>query len=818
MADPFDAFPDAKPQQADPFASFPDAAQPASGRNAAQVMPKLPPQGSMRSYPVNRLPAQAEQLPPQEQRSWLGQQYDNVNKFAEGSLLQYDNLRLAGPQRTNPNVYHGDGNYLRPKIGEAVPDVSGGMYVQGPDGKLTPTDGKTQVILKDPASGKLTVFQRMPEWDEGGVAAIGRLVGEGMLTNPVTGASRTVSLGSQTAANTAAARAAEVGLDMAAADRLGVRQFGPAYSSPPVRAVAKQVSELPILGDTTRNALDEAITGTRDAATRIAGEMGRATTMDEAGRTLQTGLDRYRSANLARLEPGVVEGLGIPSVAAVPRQTMMSQEAATAAQQAAPIRQQIGADVTQTTRGVTVPAARPMSQILTTRTTTTMLDDAQLDRLVRTPSAATSFGARSEALYERAWRMLPPMMRENNTANPMLLSPVNTRQALGQIDDAIANQIAGQGTLGSALAERLRNPRAEITLSDMRAIRTEVGRALGNTNPLQQTLNRSQLNGLYGAISRDMEVGLETIANRAAIATQRGGNRAGQLTPDQARQAAGALRAFRTADRYFRQGMSRMDNFTSVLQANTPEQAAQRFVTAGMEGGRGNIALMQTAHAALRPDEWGDVASMTLRAMGAPLPSARGITQEVGFSVSSFMTRWERMDPRAQNLLFGNPEHAQSINDLVRTVRRLSNVEAMANTSRSASNAMGIGGIMAAGGAIASGADAGMTLIGTAMAGAGASLLLSRPSYARWTAQYARLRAAALRQPQRINTNLVTHINQLKNLVDANPDLEPIYQSIRAENNLTNQKNKPQPEQRPASQIGGASTGQTSDNPLMQGY
>jgi hypothetical protein len=244
------------------------------------------------------------------------------------------------------------------------------------------------------------------------------------------------------------------------------------------------------------------------------------------------------------------------------------------------------------------------------------------------------------------------------------------------------------------------------------------------------------------------------------------------------------------------------DLYQAVNAVVTPEQAAQRLVTAATEGGKGNIALMRTAHAALRPDEWGDVASLALRSMGTPVASARGITQEVGFSVSTFMTRWEKMDPRARQLLFGNAEHAQAVDDLVRTVRRLSNVEAMTNTSRSASNAMGIGGIMAAGGAIASGADAGMTMLGTAMAGAGASLLLSRPSYARWTAQYARIRARALAQPQRVNANLVTHINQLGKLADADPELQPVYQAIRAENQLTDRKDKPQTEQRPSGVIG----------------
>lgn len=44
-----------------------------------------------------------------------------------------------------------------------------------------------------------------------------------------------------------------------------------------------------------------------------------------------------------------------------------------------------------------------------------------------------------------------------------------------------------------------------------------------------------------------------------------------------ARQAAGALHAMRTADRYTRQDMERIDSFLSVLNAQSPEEAARKL-------------------------------------------------------------------------------------------------------------------------------------------------------------------------------------------------------------------------------------------------
>src|SRR5690606_12998691 len=111
------------------------------------------------------------------------------------------------------------------------------------------------------------------------------------------------------------------------------------------------------------------------------------------------------------------------------------------------------------------------------------VSDAELNRIVRSPSRDTSFATRSEALYERAWRMMPETMRANATANPHMVAAVNTRQALRGVEQDIANQIAGQGTIEGDLAERILDPRSgNFSIPQLRRIRTEIGRALGNTN------------------------------------------------------------------------------------------------------------------------------------------------------------------------------------------------------------------------------------------------------------------------------------------------------------------------------------------------
>lgn len=595
------------------------------------------------------------------------------------------------------------------------------------------------------------------------------------------------TIGSPTGIQTANARAAEAVADIEAMRRQGIREFGPAFAQGPTASVAKQLSETPIVGAPVRNALEETIADTARAVERTADQIGGTRSFDQAGRQIQQGLERFRSAELADLEPGVVQGMGLrPNVQGPPR-LVMSQGAQQVAQQAAPIRQQIGANTTQTTRGRQFAAGQPsqvQQQFLTRRTTTEDLTPFELEAVVRAPAEQTSFATRAEALYERAWRQIPDLDRIDGRRNPNMLAAVNTRQALQDIDTNIANQISGQGTIGGPLAERIRNAQASnFTLGQLRGIRTEIGRALSNTNPLQQTLNRTQLLRLYGAVSRDIEIGLETLANRAAIATTRGNNRPDSMAPQDARQAANALRSFRTADRYFRAGIGRVERAYSILQANNPEQAATRLLQAATDGGRGNIQLLGMVQSALRPEEWNEFSSLVLRNLGRPNPSARGAAQEFGFSVQTFLTNWNRMDPRARAAIFNQPGQAQAIDDVVRVVNRLANVEAQINTSRSATNALNVGGVFAAGGALMAG-DGGATLLGSSLAGGAASVLLSRPAYARWLATYARLRARALSSRLPITGALAQHISRLEVLARTNPELRGIAAAVAAENGV----------------------------------
>lgn len=713
-----------------------------------------------------------------------------VGDLSKSSNVSMENTRLGISQKTNPNVYHGDGEYLRPMIGEVTSEDDGGLlYITGADGKVQPLDTETQVILKDPSDGKLKAFQRVPDWDESGLFGGSRLLTEGLVVNPLGGGAASATIKAAPgipAAVRGTQRAQEAARDLQAFEEIGARPFGPAFNGPVGRTIAKQTSDTAVIGQPVLNALEESYAGVRGAIDRTADAISPLAEQDQVGSALQRGLTRFGTAGVDEVEPGQLQQLGVNPNAPVQAADVMSAQAAQRAQQAAPIQNQVGTNV-QTTRGVQVPAAQSRNQTLTARRAAEDLSDDELNAVIRAPAQSTSFAARQEAMYERAFRLLPNFFRADGSRNPTMIAATNTRAALRGVDQNIASQITGGGRITGELAERIRNPQAgNFSLPQLRAMRTEIGRSLSNYGQFDSTLDRSQLRQLYGALSRDIEVGLIDLTNRAYLATRHSNNAANYISPEEARRAAGALRAFRTADRYTRQGMQRMDNFMAVVDAKTPEMAADRLVRAAREGGQGNIAMLRTARAALRPEEWAQVSAMVLRGLGRPVNSARGLVQEVGFSPQTFVTNWTKLGQRGRNLLFG-AEHARAIENIFRASNRLANVEAMGNTSRSFTNAANMGMVMGGGGLAASGNWE--YLLGSLASGGALSLIMSRPAYARWAAGYLRLRSNALNAPSqaRISPQMVAQINRLNRMALQNPELRPIAQAVAVENGIPDQ-------------------------------
>lgn len=602
----------------------------------------------------------------------------------------------------------------------------------------------------------------------------------------------TTPIGTRTGQSLARERANEAQRDAQAFNDLKVRPFGPAFNQGPVASIGKQTAETPILGAPLKNNFDETMRDSADAARRIATEISPGAMPETAGRSVQRGLERYGRENMRTIDEDRLTAIGVNPTAAVPSQNIMSNEARNRMLQAETIRNTDRAavynqsiangaspdDAARMANRQVPPLAQGTHNAVLARRGAEDLSDAELGRVITAPSVDTSFRTKQEALYEQAWRQLPTQMRANNTANPQRIAAVNTRQAIRQIEGQVANQISGQTAIGGPLVARFGNVNSHFSLPDLRAIRTEIGRSMDEYNPTQQSLSQSQLRSLYASLSRDIEVGVQDLANRALINSRLPANDPAHVPPQVANQAARALRYFQRADTYTRAGMERMERFNTVLGTENPQQAAHRLITAATDTTKGNMQMVRAAAGALRPEDRTEIASMMVQELGRPIKSARGIVQEVGWSPNTFVTNYNGMSQEARALFFG-PEHTEAIDNLFHVANRLSNVEALTNTSRSGTNTMNTTGALAGAGSLFAGNVAMPLTIGGSMLGT--SILMSRPAYTNWMIRYMQLRAAIRDGTDRSIAPMIRHVTGLERMAQDNPALWPAYAAVATE-------------------------------------
>jgi len=602
----------------------------------------------------------------------------------------------------------------------------------------------------------------------------------------------TTPIGTQTGQSMARRRATEAATDADAFEDLGIRTFGPAFNQGPVASIGKQTAETPFLGAPLRNNFDETMQDAANAALRISSDISGTAMPETAGRSIQRGLERYGREGVRALDEDRLTAIGVNPTAPVPAQNIMSAAARQRMTQAETIRNTDRAiaynqaiangatpdEATRIANRQVPPLAQGTHNAVLARRGVEDFSNDELSRLISAPSVDTSFRAKQEALYEQAWRQLPTQMRANNTANPQQVSAVNTRQAMAQLEGQIANQISGQSAIGGALAGRLRNAQSHFGLPELRAIRTEIGRSMDEYNPTQQTLSQSQLRSLYGALSRDIEVGVQDLANRALINSRLPATAPDHVPPEVANQAARSLRYFQRADAYTRAGMERMARFNTVLGTDNPQEATKRLISAATDTTRGNMQMVRAAAGALRPEDRAEFSAMLVQQLGRPNKSARGIVQEVGWSPNTFVTNYNGMSPEARNLFFGE-EHREAIDNLFRVANRLSNVEALTNTSRSGTNTMNVTGALAGVGSVFAGNVALPLAVGGSMLGT--SVLMSRPAYTNWMIRYMQLRAAVRDGTDRTIAPMLRHVSGLERMAHDNPALWPAYASVAAE-------------------------------------
>ncbi len=687
-------------------------------------------------------------------------------------------VEAAALQGVNPNAtskYFPEKPENKPKFLGHV-DNSGEIpvYKMDDDANAEPlrVNPKTDFMARNPETGRLAVYARNAQTDEGKLNSLSRLVAPGLATGPVSSSIRRIpeaaapaagvmplssaappagvtvaqrapgQVGTAVGAQLATQRAQDAVRDAQSFDKLDVRKPAIAFMQGPAASVGKQLSETWGVGAPLKNALDDSLFGAARAAERVAGQYGSASTPETAGAAIRQGIERFKDAR--------------PN------------------------------DVVERAAAGYTPAQR--------------------SDIIKAPARESSLKTKQAALYERAWSRIPEEMQQGRAVEGLprvmgqmpeskrLLSEIQSRnlrmmnsQAPGA--EQAAKPIASSGMVGRMI-DAIMDKNWTGSLQTMRDIRSEFRRmASGMGDTEKNTMRISDMERFQSAVTRDMVALLE----RNAARYEDVGNRALPFPRGRSSEASQIKRAileFKRSDTFTRASMQRMETIEKLFNAPSAEALYRNVATAALSKGRGDLEKLRVLSKTLRGPEMDDLAAAVIRQLGEPGGSARGAIQEAGFSPSSFLTRWQNMTPEARALIFGH-EHTEALSDLVRVASRLANVEALANTSRTGTNVLNIGALGAAATMIATG----KIIPAAALAGTGfgASLLLSRPSYVRWVTKYAELRAAALRGS--VNSTapaMAAHINRLGQLAQHDQALLPVFRGVAAENGVVEGRDEKQ--------------------------
>lgn len=507
--------------------------------------------------------------------------------------------------------------------------------------------------------------------------------------------------------------------DIDAGNAIGVEIPGFALTEAGTAAAVKQLSEMPFIGGPIRNRLNRAITETRGAGEQIAGEYGDARTYRDVGNVAEQGINRFKDARSAD----------------------------------------------------------------TIENTAAKLSDERLSEIASTPARETSIKTKQDALYERAWRGIPEEMQKGKSKKDttrFLGNMTNTKEVLDDLtarNQRMFNETRGgepvdpklafpiRGGVAGQIVEDIMGGKWRGTLQTMRDVRSNFRRlASGMADTEKNTLNLSDMRRIQSSMTEDM-IGL---LERNVEHYQKAGD------AETAAKVQRSIHDFRRADQFTRASVGRLESLEKLYGAQSAEQLALGITKDAMGGRKGgNFARLTALRRSLKDDEWGDISSGIIREMGRPVGSARGLTEDAGFSVNSAITNWKNMSEEGKNVLFNQTRDGKalrnSLDNFVRVADRMANFEAMANTSRSTTNALGLTALFSLFNAVGQAAVGNVgpaAALATPAAGSYAfGKFMSSPAYVRWLTRATELSGS----PDKLQS-LRSHARALGKLAEKEPD------------------------------------------------
>lgn len=267
------------------------------------------------------------------------------------------------------------------------------------------------------------------------------------------------------------------------------------------------------------------------------------------------------------------------------------------------------------------------------------------------------FGKEGEQKYDKFWHLLPK----------------NTRMKLKDTEDVLSSTL-NRYSDDPALQALLDNPKLTaikkaietskdgmISANTARALRTDIGAALNKEGPLAEDTLRGDLKNLYGALTRDINHG-------AAMSSP---------------QAQAALKE---ADNFWFEGRSRIDDYLEPLAKQADGDAVYKMLfgssTAGGMKELGPVRAKEILDA-LPQKERSEVVSEVIDRMGRSSAGKQG-AEGGEFSMSTYLTNWNKMNPKTKEILFSDPALRRDMDDLASFAAKYKERTRLMNTSNTA--------------------------------------------------------------------------------------------------------------------------------------
>lgn len=348
-----------------------------------------------------------------------------------------------------------------------------------------------------------------------------------------------------------------------------------------------------------------------------------------------------------------------------------------------------------------------------------------------------SVPAQAEAIYDHVLRPV----EGNPTTLSNTVRAIRGIEALGDNDPVVATFRADPvlRDITSAAHEIYTRPNQPFTLRAARELRRRL-RIQMDAPQLAGGQDAASLRQVYNALTEDIYAGAGAAAND-----------------------------LRAADRFYARHMERIHERLHAFDPNaaTPSQTFQSVLRAA-DAKTGNTRALQALRSSLRGGEWRTLGASLIDHMGTPTSGAGGTAAaELGFSVNTFSTAWNRMSPLARRILFGssNSTLARDLDNLATVVGQLKGVERTTNASGSGRYA---NIALTAGGAVANMPATAASLAGLGVTGE----MLTNPAFVRWLTSASRTPASAGGARQMLAN--------LARIASTDPAVLPVYNRLAA--------------------------------------